>query len=697
MNQYNTIRLLILNDSRSEAERLISMLHNSGRPVRAQHVESEDVLNKLLQEKSWDLMIALDTTQNLLPSTAIKAIHRLNKDVPMILLTDEEGSKPVVAGMKLGAQDVVRLDEDQHLLLVIQKEMKNHDERSKRRLIERRHKEIERRNQQLLDSSRDGIAFIQDGMFLYANDSFAELMEYETRDELECLPVIDITAKSDQDKVKQLLKNFLLKTDDLVTTKFEFTAVNANNNEKKLRINVSKSNYDEETCIQFLIQSKAVDSEELEAQLEQIKSQDLATGLFNKNHLIESLEQVVDNAIKKGINSALIHIGIDNFTETVHSKLGITSTDIVVGTIANHAKSLIKEGDILCRFGEDSFMLLVPKIDAGTAVKRGEALCKKMREYIVDIEGSTLHFNYNVGISLITETSANSETPINHALKALELAQKANKEDSEVLAKIYEPETKAATKASVTQMVQSALDQGKFKLLFQPILSLRGSEMEHYEILLRMLNNDDEEISPNDFLASAAKMGITTKIDRWVILKSIKVLSEHRAKGHQTRLILNLSRESLLDATLPPWLAVAFRAAKLPTSAIIFQLKEIDINDHLNVANTFTKQLKEMGCECSISSFGCALNPFNTLKSVSTSHVKIDGSFTQDLQNNPDSADVLNEIVSELHQQDKITIVPFVENATVLSKLWQTGVHYIQGYYLQEPSDSMNYDFDMES
>lgn len=697
MNQHNTIRLLILNDSRSEAERLISMLHNSGRPVRAQHVESEEALQKLLQEKSWDLMIAFDSTTNLPPANAFKAIQRLNKDVPAILLTDDEGSKAIVDGMKLGAQDVIRLDEDQHLLLAIQRETRNHDERSKRRFAERRQKEIERRNQQLLDSSRDGIAFIQDGMFLYANDSFAELLDHESSDGLECMPVIDITAKSDQDKVKQFLKNFLLKTDDLVTTKFEFTAITAQNEEKKIRIQVSKSNYDEETCIQFLIHTKAVDSEELEAQLEQIKSQDLATGLFNKNYLIDALEEVVDNALKKGINSALFHIGIDKFTETVHAKLSIASTDIVVGTIANHAKSLVKKGDTLCRYGEDSFMLLVPKIDAGTAVKRAEVLCKKMREYVVDIEGSTLHFNYNIGISLITETSANSEIPIQHALKALTLAQKANEADPEILAKIYEPESKAETKADVVQMVQSALDKGKFKLLFQPILSLRGSEMEHYEVLLRMIDHDGTEISPNDFLSSAAKMGATTKIDRWVILESIKVLSEHRSNGHQTRLILNLSRESLLDATLAPWLAVAFKAAKLPTSAIVFQLREIDINDHLNVASTFTKQIKELGCECSISSFGCALNPFNTLKSVIVSHVKIDGSFTQDLQNNPDSTDALNEIVSELHQQDKVTIVPFVENATVLSKLWQTGVHYIQGYYLQEPTDSMNYDFDMES
>ncbi|WNO08138.1 EAL domain-containing protein [Teredinibacter sp. KSP-S5-2] len=697
MNQNSTIRLLILNDSRSEAERLISMLHNAGRPVRATHVESEEALNKLLLEKSWDLMIALDTTSNVPPTNAIKTIQRLNKDIPTILLTDEEGSKPAVDGIKHGAQDVVRLDEDQHLLLVIQREVNNREERNKRRFAERRHKEIEKRNQQLLDSSRDAIAYIQDGMFLYVNDSFAELLDYESRDDLECMPVIDITKKSDQETIKQFLKEFFLKNTDQDNSALEFTALTGSGEEKKIKIQVSKSNYDEELCIQFLIRTKGVDSEELEAQLEQIKNQDMATGLFNKNYLMESMDGLVDKALNKEYSSALFHIGIEDFMETVQGKLGIASVDTVVAAIANQAKALVKKNDVLCRFSEDTFMLLVPKIDAGTALKRAESLCQKLRDYVVDIQGTTLHFNYNIGISLINETSTNSEVPVEHALKALELARKANAEDNAVFVKIYEPENRSESKANVIHMVQSALDKGRFKLLFQPILSLRGSDMEHYEVLLRMLDSEENEISPNDFLSSAAKMGATTKIDRWVILESIKMLSEHRSNGHNTRLMINLSRESLLDATLAPWLAVAFKAAKLPTEAIIFQMKEIDINDHLNVASTFTKQLAELGCETSVSHFGCALNPMNTLKAVSATHVKIDGSFTQDLQSNADNTEALNEIVSELHQLDKITIVPFVENASVLSKLWQTGVHYIQGYYLQEPADSMNYDFDMES
>jgi len=693
----STTRLLILNDSRSEAERLISMLHNAGRPVRAQHIDSPQLLSKVLQEKIWDLMIGLDSTKNVPPSDAIKLIRRLNKDVPVILITDRHGTQPILEGLKVGASDVVTLDEDQHLLFVIQRELANREDREKRRFSERRFNEIARRNQQLLDSSRDAIAFVQDGMFLYANDSFSELLGHESRDEIECLPVIDVVKPEQQDTVKHFLKDFMIKGSDIDATELDFVAELHDGSEKSLAIEVRKSYYEEEACIQFLIRAKAVKNKTLEAQLEQIKHKDITTGLFNKNYLIELLENTVDAAINKQYNSALFHIGVENFIETVQQRMGLSSIDAVIASIASYSQSLTTSAETLCRFGEDSLILVSPKISATKAQERAEKICQQLRDHIVDIEGATVQFNYHIGIALVTETTANSDIPIDHAVKALDLVRNLSQQDAGIMAKIYEPESKNTSKHDIKVMVQSALNAGRFKLLFQPILSLRGSNKEHYEVLMRMIDEDDNEISPNEFLRTAAKIGATTKLDRWVILESIKILSEHRSKGNDTHLIVNLSRESMLDATLPPWLGVAFKAAKLPTDALIFQLREIDINDHLNVASAFTEQLKELGCETSLSHFGCALNPFNALKNIQSAYVKVDGSFTQDLQNNTDEQNSLNELVSELHQADKITIVPFVENAGILSKLWQSGVHYIQGYYLQQPSDQMNYDFDMES
>lgn len=696
--QQPTIRLLIINDSSSEAERLISMLQNAGRSVRATHVESQEALNKLLQEKLWDLLIAIDSTTNLPPIDALKLIRRLNKDVPVVLLTDKGGSQPNVEGIKVGAQDVVKLDEDQHLLLVIDRELRNRQERENRRAAERRFNDIALRNQKLLDSSRDAIAFVQDGMFLYANESFAELLQYDDREDLECMPVIDIVKSTGHEKLKSFLKNFTLKVDDTESKNIKLPLVDAHNHGSIVSFEVRKAIYDDESCIQFVHHAKGADTQELEAQIAEIRVQDSLTGLYNKGFLLEKLNSLIKKATAREFNSVLFHIGIEHFSETVSEKLGVGSIDQTLASIAKFTQSQVKKTDFLCRYADDSFILIIPKINAIKAQERAKELLKSLRDHIVDVEGKTLHFNYHIGISVINETSSNIDAPIDQSIQALEQARKSDDNSLESGAQLYEASAneEEQTEKDILTTIQRALDESRFKLLFQPILSLRGSDREHYEVLLRMIDGD-EDVSPNDFLEEAAKIGATKRIDRWVILEATKTLSQHRKNGHDTILVVHLSKDSMLDDSLASWLKVVFKTAQLPTSAVIFQINEVDVNDHLNNAKAFTEALSELGCGVSINHFGCVLKPFKVLSEITTTHVKIDGSFTQDLQSNEEGVKSLNELVSELHQNDKITIVPFVESANLLSKLWQSGVHYIQGYYLQGPTAEMDYDFDMES
>ncbi|WP_027329482.1 EAL domain-containing response regulator [Marinimicrobium agarilyticum] len=698
MDPNETIRLLILNDSRSEAERLISMLHNAGRPSRAQHVDSEERLDKLLQEQAWDLLIGHDQTTNVTPQNAIRQIKRLNRDVSVILLTDDDTGAAIVDGMKMGAVDVVKLDDDQHLLLVIEREMDNKEQRHQRRVADRRFREAERRSQALLDSSRDAIAYVQDGLYLYANESFAELFGYDDRDEIDCLPIMDMVADKDQKHLKQFLKNFTLKGDEAETTKVEFQGVKHNSETTNISLEVSRATYDEEPCIQFLARAGVAEtSEELEAQIAQIKWQDLATGLYNRQYLVDRLEKLIASESNSDTQeAALIYIDIDNFADQVQSAFGVAGSDMALSDLAALLREHAQETDLLARFGDSAFTLLAPKTKPDTAVLRAEKICKAIEDHIVEVDGKTIQLTASIGVSLINETSSSGESVIEQAVSAME---KVRSEKQGNGARLYEPEMSADERKErdIMAEVQHALDNDRFRLLFQPIINLRGSDDEYYEVLLRLLNHEDKEVSPKEFLDAAAKMNVSHKIDRWVILESIKMLSKHRAKGNKTKLIVNLSRQSLCDASLPPWLGVAFKAAKLPTDAIVFQANEVDITNHLKAAKAFAQSMEKLKSCLSISGFGCSLNPFNVFKHVPLGFVKIDGSFTQDIQNNNEKPDALVEMIKQLHEENVTTVVPFVENASVLATLWQAGVHYIQGYYLQEPSESMDYDFNMET
>lgn len=697
MSPNDTIRLLILNDSQQEAERLISMLHNAGRPNRAQHVTNEESLTKLLQEHAWDILIAHEKTQNLPPADALKCIRRLNKDVPAILLTDNsEDTQSVIEGLKMGAADVVRLDEDQHLLLVIARELQNRAYRQEKRIADRRFRESERRAQSLLDSSRDAIAYVQDGLYLYANESFAELFGYADKDDIDCMPIMDMVVDDDQPRLKDFLKDFTLKGMEAENTRLEFRGVRHDGSSTPIALDVAHATYDDEPCIQFVAKASTagVDAETAK-ELETIKWKDAITGLYNRGYMLQHLDNSINN-LADGASLSLFYIDINDFAEAVQAVLGIAGTDKAVADIGALLKQQAEKNETLARFGDSTFTLLTDNITAEKAIARAHQIYKLIEDHIVDVDGKTLQLTASIGISLVNENSTDAATVVEQAIDATEKVRASDSEEPPVM--LYEPPVSAEEKEekNIKADLQNALDNDRFRLLFQPIISLRGSEDEYYEVLLRLLNDKDEEISPSHFFGFASEMGVGTKIDRWVILESIKMLAEHRSRGNKTKLIVNLNRDSLCDTGLVPWLGVAFKAAKLPADAIVFQVTEVDINNHLTAAKALATGLAKLGSKLAISNFGCGLNPFNALKHVAASMIKVDGSFTQDIQNKNESPEGLTNLLEQLHELEKTTIVPYVENASVLSTLWQAGVHYIQGHYLQEPTQSMSYDFNME-
>src|SRR5690606_8662846 len=133
---------------------------------------------------------------------------------------------------------------------------------------------------------------------------------------------------------------------------------------------------------------------------------------------------------------------------------------------------------------------------------RGEEIAKAMRSQIVDIDGATLQFMYYAGVSSINETTSNSEPPVSQALKAYEVTLNKAQKDKAILATTFEEEeqqTKSGrSPKEIAKMVQNALNRGRFRLLFQPILSLRGSDKEHYEVLLRMVDDNNMGMSPTE-------------------------------------------------------------------------------------------------------------------------------------------------------------------------------------------------------
>ncbi|TWE01497.1 PAS domain S-box-containing protein/diguanylate cyclase (GGDEF)-like protein [Pseudomonas sp. AG1028] len=677
-----TIRLLILEDSQNEAERLVSLFRNAGNATRVHRLtSSEDLLDALKQ--NWDLLICSPSSDNLDPHEALSSIRHQGKDIPVILLLADNEPDSVTEALMLGAQDALPQGEDERLVLVARRELVNLEERRARRAAEVALREAEKRCQLLLDSSVDAIAYVHDGMHIYANRAYLELFGFDDAEELEGLPMIDLIGASDQGAFKDFLKNH----QQMDGQELACAGVRTNDSSFPARISLSPAAYDGEPCIQVVIRAETANAE-LEEKLREISSLDLVTGLYNRSHFLELMDQAAHRAVHDEQPASLAYIRVDRYA-TLLAEMGLGAIDLLLTDLATLLRTHFPKDAQLARFGDDVFAVLQTGLSPQQQRPQLEVLLKKAETHLFDINGRTAQTTLSIGVAGLNDTTPKAGEVIDRAQRC---ADQLNEPGTLKLFDPAEELAAAASRGSVVAMVQQALEQNSFRLLFQPVISLRGDEHEHYEVLLRLLSPSGQEVPPHEFLAVARESGMGEKIDRWVILSSIKLLADHRSKGHATRLFVHLSSASLQDPTLLPWLSVALKAARLPSDALVFQFSEPDAVTYLKQAKALAQGLKDLHCHIALSQFGCALNPFNTLRHLPVDFVKVDGSFTKELTD-PVNQEALKTMLANLHSQAKLTIVPFVESASVLATLWQAGTNYIQGYYLQGPSQSMDYNF----
>lgn len=693
---HETIRVLILDESQNDAEKLISLLRNAGHATRAHRITSEEQLVKALKEQTWDLLLARPHAGECTAEQAINQINRLEKDMPAILLIDSNDSATITKGLTMGMRDVVPFDEDTRLLLVIARELISLQDRRGRRLAEISLHEAEKRCNLLLDSSQNPIAYVIDGMHVYANETYMKMFGYNDADELAGMPLIDMIAAEDQPKFKEFMKRY--STSGEMESEFSCGLIQSGGSTTGMRIKFSAAEYDGEACTQIVLHPNS-DHADLEAKLRQLNSQDLLTGLDNRTAFLECLDAAVDKALKQKQESGLCYINLDAFTKTC-AKIGIAGADTLLTEVGQILKNLAPEKCKLARLGDDIFTAVLNNSDIDATLSFAEKVRATIENHLFDIAGITVQITCSISVLLINEATPASQELISRAMRVSEiLTRKGGNAVMQYQAEKDSASSKATASPedSLVAHIEDAVENDKFSLLFQPIISLQGDPHEHYETLLSLPNEKGGFISAFDILSAAQHIeGLCIKIDRWVIINAMKALIEHRASGHNTKLFINLTPAALQDPKLITWVSDAFKEVALPPESIIFQFNENDAVTYLKQVKTFTEGLATLHIKVCIANFGCALNPMNALKHITADYIKLDGSFSINMQKKTENSELLKKMLADLKEENKLTIVPLVENATMLSILWQAGASFIQGHYVQAPSPQMNYDFSTE-
>jgi EAL domain-containing protein (putative c-di-GMP-specific phosphodiesterase class I) len=240
--------------------------------------------------------------------------------------------------------------------------------------------------------------------------------------------------------------------------------------------------------------------------------------------------------------------------------------------------------------------------------------------------------------------------------------------------------------------IKKAIEQNRFILYAQSIVALaskqspeQSSDCQRYEVLLRMIGEKDNVLPPGAFIPAAERYGLMGAIDRWVIAKVLADFSRLFDDSRTTEIAINLSGNSLNDATLFDFVKQQFNASALDPQQICFEITETTLISNPAQAPQFIGEMKELGCRFGLDDFGSGLSSFAYLKNLPVDYLKINGSFIRHIANDSVDCAIVSAINQVSHTLGIETIAESVENEATIEILRTLGIDYIQGYGVGKP------------
>jgi EAL domain-containing protein (putative c-di-GMP-specific phosphodiesterase class I) len=235
--------------------------------------------------------------------------------------------------------------------------------------------------------------------------------------------------------------------------------------------------------------------------------------------------------------------------------------------------------------------------------------------------------------------------------------------------------------------ITKAFEEERFILYYQPIVPVQENlqdKHQHFEILLRMLDENQQLVPPGAFIPAAERYNMMEEIDRWVVNHSFNWLLAHA--NRPVTCAINLSGQSVNDDRFLAFLVDRIKQSGIQPHHVCFEITETAAISNLTKASSFIKTIKSLGCSFSLDDFGSGMSSFAYLKNLPVDYLKIDGSFVSDMINDPIDCAMVESINNIGHVLGIKTIAEFVENQEILARLRAIGVDYAQGYGIAKPA-----------
>jgi len=690
MDDITHINLLIVDDSSTDAETYADLLRKQAINVNSMQVTSDQALPDANDMHQYDIVLFNKDHSHKSLHQIVDLANTPTPATPLIVLVRQYQRNEALELMQQGATDVVAINEIEHLVdcIIITQEQRGIEQVSSR--AKTQETECLHRWETLLQSVDAPVAYISHGIITRCNNAF----NYHVGiDNTEGSSLLDHLDKETIDKIKPIIRNYSEKT----LNRPIFIDMGFSANKKPLKhlnnspVESTKAQLiscelDGERALQIVLHSQRKSHQTSETTTPRVAH-------TNIEHFHNELQGAINLAQETSLAGYVGLIEIDDFQD-VKDALGITVSDLMLDQVSDFISQSLSNSINLSRLGNGAFVVLINSAGDQNAVTLMEKLRLSLAQHQIKTDSQGLRLTCSIGLVEISDKTHSVDELIAHADTACRAARRLGGNHTHLFDPYKDYDLVQDTDHEWKTVIEDALSKNRFRLLLQPIVSLKKQQLHNqYEIFIRMLDEHDNEILPSQFLHAAQQAGIEHLIDKWVILNSLQMLNENLHHEDTIQLYIKLSSGSVLDNTFPVWLQSILETIDKGKHKLVFEFNADACKQHLSRLRVLLPELKQMDQEICIEHFGKDKSHYRLLDELHFDYLKIDGSLVTHIAHDRRNQLAIKKIVESCNKLNIKVIAVSVQDATGVSYLWQTGVTQIQGYYIQPPQNSLEYDF----
>lgn len=416
---------------------------------------------------------------------------------------------------------------------------------------------------------------------------------------------------------------------------------------------------------------------------------DALTGLCNRDEFDRQLQWALEAAAEEGSSQAdcVLFLDLDHF-KVVNDTCGHAAGDQLLKDMAELLRKSVRAKDVVARLGGDEFAILLRSCPLPAAERLARNICQQLDVFRFEVRGKRLQVGASIGLAALGEDLNEPQALMRAVDECCYAAKSAGRNRVVAWTASTHVSQAAGGASSWAERIGRALDEDRFVLLGQLVIPLHADAgVMKVEMLLRMLDESGQRLSPGEFMPAAERFHLMGRIDRWVLRNTLDWMRDKLASSHAKRVGVNLSGQSVGDPSFHAWALEVLKAAgPVLCQALTLEITETVAIANLDQARTFLHAVRGLGLRVALDDFGSGAATFGYLKRLPLDYIKIDGQFVTGLLSDPLDEVTVRSFVDVARVMGLKTVAEFVESAEVMNRLRELGVDFAQGYHLHKPA-----------